>query len=81
MTKKQQIEVEGRDLILSNAEKVYFPGNGFTKGDVIAFYSAIADTILPLLARPAVDFEASSGRHRRGSIFTKRTLRSTRRRG
>ena len=44
MTKKQQIEVEGRDLVLSNAGKIYFPGNGFTKGEVIAFYSPICAT-------------------------------------
>lgn len=47
MTKKQLIKVEGRDLIISNVEKVYFPGNGFTKGEVIAFYSAIAERSLP----------------------------------
>ena len=49
MTKKQPIKVEGRGLVLSNLEKVYYPKNGFTKGKVIAFYSAIAETILPHL--------------------------------
>ena len=29
--------------------KIFFPGTGFTKGELIAFYSAIADTILPHL--------------------------------
>lgn len=53
MTKKQQVKIDGRDLILTNAEKVYFPRNGFTKGEVIKFYSEIADTILPhLRGRP-----------------------------
>ncbi len=49
MPKTQKIEVEGRELILSNAEKVYFPASGFTKGEVIGFYSAIAGTVLPHL--------------------------------
>ncbi len=49
MTKKQQIEVDSRELVISNVEKVYFPESGFTKGEVIAFYSEIAETILPHL--------------------------------
>lgn len=49
MKKHQPIEIEGRELVVSNLEKVYFPENGFTKGDVIAFYTAIADTLLPHL--------------------------------
>lgn len=49
MAKRQPIEVEGRDLVISNVDKVYFPESGFTKGEVIAFYSEIADTILPHL--------------------------------
>ena len=49
MTKRQQIEVDGRELAISNVEKVYFPKSGFTKGEVIAFYSEIAETILPHL--------------------------------
>ena len=50
MARNQQIaKVDGRELIISNADKVYFPETGFTKGDVIAFYSEIADVILPHL--------------------------------
>jgi len=49
MTKKQQIEVDGRELTISNVGKVYFPKSGFTKGEVIAFYSEIAETIIPHL--------------------------------
>ncbi len=49
MSKKQQIEVDGREVTISNVEKVYFPGNKFTKGQVLAFYSDIAETILPHL--------------------------------
>jgi bifunctional non-homologous end joining protein LigD len=49
MLKKRVIQVDGRELALSNAEKVYFPESGFTKGEVVAFYSEIADGILPHL--------------------------------
>jgi bifunctional non-homologous end joining protein LigD len=46
MGKKEQIEVDGRELAISNLEKVFFPESGFTKGEVIAFYSEIAGVIL-----------------------------------
>jgi bifunctional non-homologous end joining protein LigD len=49
MPSKQKIQIEGHDLAISNIDKVYFPGNGFTKGEVIAFYSEIAAVILPHL--------------------------------
>ena len=50
MTKKQQIEVDGRELTISNLDKVFYHENGFTKGEVIRFYSEIADAILPHLS-------------------------------
>ncbi len=31
MTKKQQVKIDGRDLILTNAEKVYFPAMALPK--------------------------------------------------
>lgn len=49
MPSKHQIEIEGRELTISNVEKVYFAASGFTKGAVIAFYSDIAEVILPHL--------------------------------
>src|SRR6187401_1864136 len=49
MAKKQLMEIDGRELAISNVEKVYYPENGFTKGEVLKFYSDIADTILPHL--------------------------------
>ena len=49
MPKREHIEVDGRELAVSNLQKVFFPENGFTKGEVIAFYSEIAETILPHL--------------------------------
>jgi bifunctional non-homologous end joining protein LigD len=36
-----------REVELSNQDKVFFPGDGLTKGDVIDYYERIADHILP----------------------------------
>ena len=35
------------ELVLSNLDKVLYPRTGFTKAEVIAYYSVIADTMLP----------------------------------
>jgi bifunctional non-homologous end joining protein LigD len=47
--KMHHVEVEGRELTISNVEEVYFPSSGFTKGQVISFYSEIAEVIVPHL--------------------------------
>jgi bifunctional non-homologous end joining protein LigD len=43
------VEVEGRLLKLSNLDKVLYPEAGFTKGEVIDYYTRIAPVILPHL--------------------------------
>ena len=44
-----------RELRLSNLDKVFWPAERYTKGDLIGFYRAIAPWILPYLAdRPTV---------------------------
>jgi bifunctional non-homologous end joining protein LigD len=49
MSKKVEIEVAGRKLTVSNLEKVLYPAAGFTKGQVIAYYTAISPVLLPHL--------------------------------
>ncbi|MDP8992636.1 MAG: ATP-dependent DNA ligase, partial [Actinomycetota bacterium] len=44
------VAVQGRQLTLSNLDKVLYPEVGFTKGQVIAYYQAVAGAILPHLA-------------------------------
>jgi bifunctional non-homologous end joining protein LigD len=44
-----EVLVDGRRLKLSNWDKVLFPGTGFTKGDLIAYYARIAPAVLPHL--------------------------------
>lgn len=48
------VEVDGRELTLSNLDKVLYPTAGFTKGEVIDYYRRIAPAILPHLARRAL---------------------------
>ena len=43
------MEAEGRELRLSNLNKVFWPDEGYTKGDLIAYYFNVADLILPYL--------------------------------
>ncbi len=47
---KVPVEVEGRRLVLSNLDKVLYPETGFTKGQVLDYYTRIAPVLLPHLA-------------------------------
>jgi bifunctional non-homologous end joining protein LigD len=44
-----EVEVEGRRLSLSNLDKVMYPSTGFTKGQVIDYYTRVAPVLLPHL--------------------------------
>jgi bifunctional non-homologous end joining protein LigD len=44
------VTVEDRTLTLSNLDKVLYPATGFTKGEVIDYYTRIAPVMLPYLA-------------------------------
>jgi bifunctional non-homologous end joining protein LigD len=44
-----EVEVEGRRLSLSNLDKVMYPATGFTKGQVIDYYTRVAPVLLPHL--------------------------------
>jgi len=46
--KKQEVEIEGRRLAVTNLDKVLYP-SGFTKGQVIEFYIRMANWVLPHL--------------------------------
>ncbi len=45
-----EIEVEGRTLKLTNRAKVMYPRTGFTKGELIDYYAAVAPVLVPHLA-------------------------------
>src|SRR5882724_1515076 len=44
------VEIEGRQLKLSNLDKVLYPATGFTKGQVIDYYARIAPVLVSHLA-------------------------------
>ena len=50
MSKEAVIEIQGRQLKLSNLDKVLYPATGFTKGQVIDYYARIAPVLVPHLA-------------------------------
>jgi bifunctional non-homologous end joining protein LigD len=48
------VEVDGRTLKISNLDKVLYPGNGTTKGEVLNYYAQVAPVLLPHLVDRAV---------------------------
>ena len=43
------VDIDGRQVRLSNLDKVLYPATGFTKGQVIDYYSRVAPVLLPHL--------------------------------
>jgi bifunctional non-homologous end joining protein LigD len=51
--KRQEVEIDGRTLSLSNLDKVLYPAAGFAKGHVIDYYTRVSPVLLPhLRGRP-----------------------------
>jgi bifunctional non-homologous end joining protein LigD len=49
----QLVEVDGRELKLTNLDKVLYPEAGFTKGEVVDYYAKVAPVLVPhLKGRP-----------------------------
>lgn len=44
------VEIEGKALRLTNLDKVLYPAVGFTKADLIDYYTSVAPVLLPHLA-------------------------------
>jgi len=56
------VQIEGRDLELSNLDKVMYPEVGFTKGEVIDYYTRLAPVLLPhLRGRPLTRIRYPNG--------------------
>jgi bifunctional non-homologous end joining protein LigD len=51
---KVAVDVEGTEVVLSNLDKVLYPEVGFTKGQVLDYYTRIAPVLLPHLAGRAL---------------------------
>ena len=54
MGETRQVEVEGKELRLSNLDKVLYPKAGFTKGEMVDYYAKVAPAIVPHLSGRAV---------------------------
>ncbi|MGE0066592.1 MAG: non-homologous end-joining DNA ligase [Solirubrobacterales bacterium] len=54
MAKSQTAEVDGRELKLTNLDKVLYPAVGFTKGEMVDYYAKVADAMVPHLQGRAV---------------------------
>ncbi len=49
------VEVEGRNLAVTNLNKVFFPKKKLTKGDLMRYYATVAPLVLPVMKdRPLV---------------------------
>ena len=69
---KAVIEVEGRQLTLTNLEKVLYPDAGFTKAAVIDYYARVAPVMLGHLGGRAVTMVRFPNGVDGGSFFEKR---------
>jgi bifunctional non-homologous end joining protein LigD len=65
------VRVGERQLTLSNLEKVLYPRHGFTKGEVLDYYTRIAPVLLPHLRDRAVTFVRFPDGVGGGSFFEK----------
>lgn len=54
MGETRQVEVDGKELRLSNLDKVLYPKVGFTKGEMVDYYAKVAPAIVPHLSGRAV---------------------------
>lgn len=51
---RERVRVDGRELVVTNLDKVMYPETGTTKADVLAYYAAVAHVLIPAAAnRPA----------------------------
>lgn len=73
-------EIDGRELRLTNLNKIYFPEDGITKRNLLAYYHRMAPLILPFLKdRPLVLRRYPNGIA--GEAFFQKTRTKTRRSG
>jgi bifunctional non-homologous end joining protein LigD len=62
MNDRVRVHIAGRELELSNLDKVIYPETGFTKGEIIDYYVRVAPTVLPhLTGRPLTRIRYPNG--------------------
>ena len=61
-----------RPITLSNIDKVFFPDDGYTKGDLIQYYTSVAPLLLPHLAGRPISMSRFPDGIRGQSFYEKR---------
>ena len=74
---KVTVEVDGHTLQLTNLSKVLYPQTGFTKGEVIDYYTRIAPVLLPHLADRALTIKRYPNGVDEKFFFEKNAARGT----
>ncbi|HEY2298198.1 MAG TPA: non-homologous end-joining DNA ligase [Jatrophihabitans sp.] len=74
---KVSVEVDGHTLQLTNLGKVLYPSTGFTKGEVIDYYTRIAPVLLPHLADRALTIKRYPNGVDEKFFFEKNAARGT----
>lgn len=74
---KVPVEVDGRPLVLTNLDKVLWPETGFTKGEVIDYYTRIAPVMLPHVHDRALTVKRYPNGVEGGFFFEKNASRGT----
>ena len=77
MAEKIAVQVGDRQLQLSNLTKVLYPETGFTKGEVIDYYSRVAPVLLPHLADRALTVKRYPNGVEAPHFFEKNASRGT----
>jgi bifunctional non-homologous end joining protein LigD len=54
MATSQVVEVDGRELKLTNLDKILYPKTGFSKGEMVDYYAKVAEAMVPHLKGRAV---------------------------
>ena len=67
-----EVEIDGRQVRLSNLDKLMYPEAGFTKAQVVDYYARIGPVMLPHLADRAVTMVRWPDGVEGGSFFEKR---------
>ena len=75
------VEVDGRRIVLRNLDKVLYPATGTTKGEVLAYYTAVAAPLLAARQGPAGSPASAGPKASTGSCSSRRTCRPGHRRG
>jgi bifunctional non-homologous end joining protein LigD len=57
MPAKTTLDIEGKQIAVSNLDKVFYPATGFTKGGVIDYYLRVAPVLLPHLSRRPISLK------------------------